>query len=104
MVKKKSDKFYISDELFFKIFSIFFLIIFGQMIFYLINIRVKKVAENIEKVEEIKNVEDYEKFQIQNIVIKQKMHSIEKRNRKIFGDDYIDKLKLKYAEFKRPKN
>ena len=104
MVNKKSDKFYISDDLFFRIFSIFFLIIFGQMLFYLINFRVKNEAENIEKVEEIKNAKELENVQVKNIVIKQKMHPIEKMNRKIFSDDYIDKLKLKHAEFKKTKN
>ena len=29
------------------------------------------------------------------------MHAIEKRNRKIFGDAHVDRLKAKHAEWKR---
>ena len=30
-----------------------------------------------------------------------KMHAIEKRNRKIFGDAHVDRLKAKHAEWKK---
>ena len=47
----------------------------------------KKIAENKKGKETLK-------------VKPKKMHAIEKRNRKRFGDAHVDKLKARYAEFK----
>jgi len=71
MVSESPSKFNNSDELFFKIFPIFSLIIFGSMIFFSISYRVKKLANN-NKIEEIIKVEELEK------VKPKKIHSIDK--------------------------
>ena len=99
MVKKPPSKFNVSDELFFKIFPIFSLIIFGSMIFFSISYRLKKVANNNEIVE-ITKVEELEKVEPKNNKGSKKIHPIEKKNRRIFGDEYVDNLKSKYNEFK----
>ena len=96
MVSEPPSKFNVSDELFFKIFPIFSLIIFGSMIFFSISYRVKNLANN-NKIKEIIKVEELEQ------VKPKKIHPIEKKNRKIFSEKYIDNLKSKYVEFKLKK-
>ena len=96
MVSEPPSKFNVSDELFFKIFPIFSIIIFGSMIYFSISYRVKNLANN-NKIEEIIKVEELEK------VNPKKINPIEKKNRKIFSDEYIDNLKSKYVEFKLKK-
>ena len=96
MVSELPSKFNVSDELFFKIFPIFSLIIFGSMIFFSISYRVKNLANN-NKIKEIIKVEELEQ------VKPKKIHPIEKKNRKIFSEKYIDNLKSKYVEFKLKK-
>ena len=61
MVSEPPSKFNVSDELFYKIFCIFSLTIFGSMIFFSISYRLKKVAKNENKIEEIIEVEELEK-------------------------------------------
>ena len=103
MVTEPPSKFNVSDELFFKIFPIFSLIIFGSMIFFSISYRQKKVANN--KIDEIIKVEELEKVEPRNNKDSKKIHPIEKKNRRIFGDEHVDNLKAKYVEFKlRRKN
>ena len=97
MVSEPPSKFNVSDELFFKIFPIFSLIIFGTMVFFSISYRVKNLANNKNKIEEIIKVEELEE------VNPKKIHPIEKKNRKKFSDEYIDNLKSKYVEFKLKK-
>ena len=96
MVSEPPSKFNVSDELFFKIFPIFSLIIFGTMVFFSISYRVKNLANN-NKIEEIIKEEELEEVNPKTI------HPIEKKNRKIFSDEYIDNLKSKYVEFKLKK-
>ena len=96
MVSEPPSKFNVSDELFFKIFPIFSLIMFGSMIFFSISYRVKNLANN-NKIEEVIKLEELEK------VKPKKIHFTEKKNRKIFSDEYIDNLKSKYDEFKLKK-
>ena len=64
------------------------------MIFFSISYRLKKLVNNDKKIEEIIKVEELEKVE------PKKIHPIEKKNRKIFGDEYVDNLKSKYNEFK----
>ena len=100
MVSEPLSKFNVSDELFFKIFPIFSLIIFGSMIFFSISYRLKIVANNENKIDEIIKVEELEKVEPKNNKESKKMHPIEKKNRKIFGDEYVDNLKSQHVEFK----
>ena len=100
MVSKPPSKFNVSDELFFKIFPIFSLIIFGSMVFFSISYRLKKVANNDNKIEEIIKIEDLEKVELINNKDSKKLLPIEKKNRKKFGDEYVDNLKAEYVEFK----
>ena len=66
MIIKPPSKFNISDELFFKIFPVFSLIIFGLMIFFSITYRLKKVNNIDNKIEEIIKVEELEKVESKN--------------------------------------
>ena len=66
MVTEPPSKFNFSDELVFKIFPIFSLIIFGSMIFFSISYRLKKVANNDNKIDEIIKVEELEKVELRN--------------------------------------
>ena len=100
MVTEPPSKFNVSEELFFKIFPIFSLIIFGSMIFFSISYRLKKVANNDNKIDEIVKVEALEKVEQRNNKDSKKIHPIEKKNRKIFGDEYVDNLKSQHVEFK----
>ena len=60
MVTEPPSKFNVSDELFFKIFPIYSLIIFGSMIFFSISYRQKKVANNkIDDLVDIKSLINY---------------------------------------------
>ena len=100
MASKTPPNFNVSDELFFKVFPIFSLIIFGSMIFFSISYRLKKVANNENKIDQIIKVEGLDKVEPKNNKESKKIHPIEKKNRRIFGDEYVDILKSKYAEFK----
>ena len=73
------------------------------MIFFSITYRLKKVTNIDNKIEEIIKVEELEKVESKNNQESKKIHPIEKKNRRIFGDRYIDNLKLKYVEFKNKK-
>ena len=104
MVSEPPSKFNVSDELFFKIFPIFSIIIFGSMMFFSISHRLKKVVNNDNKIDEIIKVEELEKkVEPKNNKESKKVHPIEKKNRRIFGDEYVDNLKSKYVEFKLKK-
>ena len=70
------------------------------MVFFSISYRHKKVANNDNKIEEIIKVEELEKVEPINNKDSKKLLHIEKKNRKIFGDEYVDNLKAKYVEFK----
>ena len=100
MVTESPSKFNVSDELVFKIFPIFSLIIFGSMIFFSISYRIKKVANNDNKIDKIIKVEKLEKVELRNNKDSKKIHPIEKKNRRIFGNEHVDNLKAKYVEFK----
>jgi len=105
MVTEPLSKFNVSDELVIKIFPLFSLIIFGLMIFFSISYRIKKVVNNDNKIDEIIKVEKLEKVELRNNKDSKKIHLIEKKNRRIFGDERVDNLKAKYVEFKlRRKN
>ena len=66
-----------------------------QWYLFLSVIDLKKVVNNDNKIEEIIEVVELEKK-----VEPKKVHPIEKKNRSIFGDEYVDNLKSKYVEFK----
>ena len=100
MASETPPNFNFSDELFFKVFPIFSLIIFGSMIFFSISYRLKKVANNENKIDQIIKVEGLDKVEPKNNKESKKIHPIEKKNRRIFGDEYVDILKSKYVEFK----
>ena len=100
MASETPPNFNVSDELFFKVFPIFSLIIFGSMIFFSISYRLKKVANNENKIDQIIKVEGLDKVEPKNNKESKKIHPIEKKNRRIFGDEYVDILKSKYVEFK----
>ena len=100
MVTELPSKFNFSDEIVFKIFPIFSLIIFGSMIFFSISYRPKKIANNDNKIDEIIKVEELEKVELRNNKDSKKIHPLEKKNRRIFGDEHVDNLKAKYVELK----
>ena len=100
MASETPPNFNVSDELFFKVFPIFSLIIFGSMIFFSISYRLKKVSNNENKIDQIIKVEGLDKVEPKNNKESKKIHPIEKKNRRIFGDEYVDILKSKYVEFK----
>ena len=54
----RSKKFDISDELFFRLFFLFSLIIFGSMMFFSFKYRLKKEVDNINNIEKIKKIEE----------------------------------------------
>ena len=70
------------------------------MIFFSISYRLKKVANNDNKIDEIVKVEALEKVEQSNNKDSKKINPIEKKNRRIFGDEHVDNLKAKYVEFK----
>ena len=100
MASETPPNFNVSDELFFKVFPVFSLIIFGSMIFFSISYRLKKEANNENKIDQIIKVEGLDKVEPKNNKESKKIHPIEKKNRRIFGDEYVDILKSKYVEFK----